>query len=241
MNSSNIRDSVDTSNSVIYDIGTQGNPGKEIIIIINNLYLFYILLIVVANLLITLNENLNGDSESYPNESNSNSDISDISENIVDSAQISAFLNTDSIIDETRVNIEEKALEDDNSSNAHEILQFNTVYPVYQLTTAIMNCLVGVSVLFLGASFIMMVFVVIKKKSLNAVNYMNNSQYDLIPSNKCESNSNISIELYSDNTENTDKVLNEKLLDSQLYDSSYELMTSEIDELHDDRICIRDF
>jgi hypothetical protein len=133
---------------------------------------------------------------------------------------------------------EENIIGNYDSKATLESYPVNSPSPSYKIFNAFMNFLVELSVLILGASLIMMVIIIIKKKSLNNLNFIN-SQYDLIPFNKTEINTNS--DNNSDNTDNTDKVIDDKLLESQLYDSNYELMATEIEDIQEERICIRDF
>ena len=94
----------------------------------------------------------------------------------------------------------------------------------YNLASLFLNCLVGLSILFLTASLIMLCIIISRNKNSD----LNNSQYDtLILDNSLESN------------QNNYKILDEKLVENELYDSRYELMTTEIED--EERISIRDF
>ncbi len=90
----------------------------------------------------------------------------------------------------------------------------------FYLATAFMNFLVFLSVLFLSASLIILCAILLKKKDSNT--NTNNSDYDTLDVNKID----------------TDKVLDEKLLYSQLFDSNYELMTTE--DIEEDIVKITD-
>ena len=90
----------------------------------------------------------------------------------------------------------------------------------FNFATAFMNFLVFLTVLFLSTSLIILCAILLKKNEANKIN--NNSDYDALEINK----------------KVTEKVFDEKLLDSQLFDSNYELMTTE--DLEEDIVKITD-
>lgn len=90
----------------------------------------------------------------------------------------------------------------------------------FNFATAFMNFLVFLTVLFLTTSLIILFAILLKKNDGNKIS--NNADYEAL-----ESKQKI-----------TQKVFDEKLLDSQLFDSNYELMTTE--DLEEDIVKITD-
>lgn len=104
-------------------------------------------------------------------------------------------------------------------TNKHNLDNIKTNYN-FNFATAFMNFLVFLTILFLFTSLIILCAILLKKSDANKIN--NNPDYDALEINK----------------KVTQKVFDEKLLDSQLFDSDYELMTTE--DLEEDILKITD-